>query len=87
MMRRVAVTPDGRRLVSSGGLGGTLRLWDSQTGQPIAVPLLEDSRSLRSVAVTPDGRRFVSGGSDGTLRLWDAQTGQPIGPPIGSVSV
>ena len=34
----VAVTPDGRRLVS-GGADGTLRLWDAQTGQPIGDPL------------------------------------------------
>ena len=80
-MLSVAVTPDGRRLVS-GGDDGTLRLWDAQTGRPIGDPLTRASRRVRSVAVTPDGRRLVSGGWDGTLRLWDAQTGQPIGAPL-----
>ena len=70
----VAVTPEGRRVVS-GGDDGTLRVWDLESGG--ALHTMEDPfNRVEAVAVTPDGRRAVSGGSfDGGLRVWDLLSG------------
>ncbi|QIS21379.1 TIR domain-containing protein [Nocardia terpenica] len=77
----VAFSPDGKRIVS-GGFDGTLRLWDTDSGQPIGVPLTGHTDSVTSVAFSPDGKRIVSGSNDQTVRLWDADSGQPIIRPF-----
>ena len=67
---------DGRIISWSKDL--TLRLWDGETGAPLAV--LEGHTSfIRTVLLLPNGR-IVScpEGEDHTLRLWDPQTGTPL---------
>jgi WD40 repeat protein len=54
--------------LATGGVDGTLRLWDTLTGSPTAAPQME-SDSITSVAISPDGRLAVSASVDGTLRL------------------
>ena|GEM_PF-1697726 len=69
-------SPDGGRLVSAGN-NGTLRLWDTASGECLAI--LEDHQGpVLACGWSPDGDRLVSAGDDGTLRLWDAATGEPI---------
>jgi hypothetical protein len=79
----VAVTPDGRRIVTARGNGnttvgdGVARIWDAVSGrqlQEFKVP----NGVFWSVAVTPDGQRIVTGGEDGTVRLWDALSGREL---------
>ena len=74
----VAFSPDGTRIVS-GGLDGTVQLWDARTGQPFGEPLLPHRYAVTSVAFSPDGTRLVSASEDGELRLLDARTGLRIG--------
>ena len=75
-IRAVAVTPDGRRVVSASD-DRTLRLWDLGSGQMIRT--LEGHRDeVSAVAVTPDGRQAVSASDDRTLRLWDLESGQTL---------
>ena len=74
----VAFSSDGRRAVS-GSEGGTVRVWDLDTGQQQAKlsGRVGPVRGVRAVAVSADGRRAVSGGwHDGTVRVWDLDTGQ-----------
>jgi len=72
----VAVTPDGRHVVS-GSRDNTVRLWALATGKEVQ-RFTGHQSSVNSVAVTPDGRHVVSGSWDNTVRLWDLATGQEV---------
>jgi WD40 repeat protein len=76
--RRVAITPDGRRVVSA-SRDRTLRVWDLESGQRVRT-LEGHTGYVMAVAITPDGRRAVSASSDQTLRLWDLESGQSLHP-------
>ena len=77
----VAVSPDGRRIVS-GGDDKTVRIWDAGTGQQVGAPLTGHTELVAGVAFSPDGRRIASGSWDKTVRIWDADTHQQIGAPL-----
>jgi WD40 repeat protein len=69
----VAVTPDGKRVVSGAG-DNTLIAWDLDSGRRL-VTLKGHTGPVCAVAVTPDGTRAVSGSDDKTLKVWDLSTG------------
>ena len=75
-MTSVAVSPDGRRIVS-GSDDKTVAVWDLDAGTLIH-RLTGHQDRVNSVAVSPDGRRIVSGSSDNTVAVWDLQTGQRL---------
>jgi DNA-binding beta-propeller fold protein YncE len=72
-VQRVAVSPDGARIVT-GGQDQAVKVWDAQTAA-----LLLDAKGMMStdssVAFSPDGKRIVAGRDDGTARVIDARTG------------
>jgi WD40 repeat protein len=70
----VAITPDGKTVVSGSG-DNTLRVWDLETGNCRAT-FGGHTASVRGVVVTPDGKTVVSGSDDNTLRVRDIETGQ-----------
>jgi WD40 repeat protein len=67
----VAIAADGQ-LVASGGLDGTVRLWESSSGQLLAT-LHGHTSTVHSVCLSGDGGLLASGGFDGTVRIWDAR--------------
>jgi WD40 repeat protein/tetratricopeptide (TPR) repeat protein len=74
----VAFSPDGRRL-ASGSLDGTVKVWDTATGQ--AKQTLHGHNGLVSgVAFSPDGKRLASCGGTpyetGEVKVWDLATGR-----------
>jgi WD40 repeat protein len=64
----LAVSPDGRRLLSGGDV--TARLWDVESGQEL-YRFEGHVGSVWAVALLPDGRRALSAGEDATLLLWE----------------
>jgi RNA polymerase sigma factor (sigma-70 family) len=67
----VAFAPDGRTLVSA-GWDGTVRFWDTASGEPSAkFPMLREPDGALSLAYSPDGTRLVIGHNAGWVRLWD----------------
>ena len=80
LLKKVAVSPDGRRIVA---LASTVvEQWDTATGEPLpTVPVGGDEGGASAFAVL-DGGRIVTAASDGALQTWNLDTGQPLGPPV-----
>jgi WD40 repeat protein len=71
-----AFSPDGLRIVTT-SFDRTARIWDVNTGAPLAV-LRGHDETVYSGGFSPDGLRIITASQDGTARLWNAQTGQEI---------
>ncbi len=73
-MYHVSISPDGLTL-ATGGLDGTIRLWDVETGKFLKCLLGHNSYVYR-LAWSPDGNTLASAGAhDGSCGLWDVKTG------------
>jgi WD40 repeat protein len=68
LVQTLALSPDGS-LLASGSRDRKIKIWDTGTGQEIAVLVGHGDRVL-SLAFSPDGSILASAGEDGTLRLW-----------------
>ena len=81
VVRDLLFSPDGKRLVSSSS-DRTARLWDGETGAPVAV-LEGHQGTVHSATFTlAQGRAVMTVSADGTARLWDAQTGASMFAPV-----
>lgn len=65
----VAFSPDGRLILSGGGLETTVKLWETATGKEVGS--LPDMGRIEALAFSPDGRRILIASGKGVITVWD----------------
>ena len=76
IVESVAFQPHGARLATAERGYLTVRLWDTASGEEVAV-LRGHEHPVVSVAFSADGTRLASA-SNHSVRLWDAATGEEV---------
>lgn len=78
----LAWTPDGKMLASGNAWGAgaaSLRVWDTETGKPIAAWMMMDQNTnVNCVAWSPDQKILVSGHADGTIQICRLGEKEPV---------
>ena len=72
----LAYSSDGR-ILASGSLDHTIRLWDAHTGELLATWMAHQGM-VSSLAFDPSGERLASGSFDGSVCLWEFPSGRLI---------
>ncbi|HEX3545780.1 MAG TPA: TIR domain-containing protein [Mycobacterium sp.] len=76
----VTFSSDGKRIVS-GSADHTVRVWDTNTGQPVGPPMMQNT-AVTDAALSADGSDVAFVSADDSVRVWNAATGQPLEQPM-----
>jgi WD40 repeat protein len=77
---RLAVFSSDSRLIASGDIRGSIRIWDTATGK-LLQSLSGHRGDITSLSFSPDGRRLASAGDHGPsslVKIWDVGTGSEL---------
>jgi WD40 repeat protein len=74
----LAISHDGKLVVSGGIQESTVRLWDTKTGQQLR-QLTGHKDEIWGVAFSPDDKTIASASTDKTMRTWQTATGNSLG--------
>ncbi len=80
-VRGLALSRDGKLLVTIADQDKKVRLWDAQTLLPLG-SLAGHRAFVNCVALSPDGHWLASGGAYGDFFLWDMSLTPPKGPTL-----
>jgi eukaryotic-like serine/threonine-protein kinase len=75
-IRAIAVSPNGRQVLSSDAVG-VVKLWDLHTTREL-LAVRHGTGRVFTVAFTPDGSKFITGSEDHTAKLWETATGREL---------
>ena len=64
-------------LLATASQDGSIRLWQTNTGQPVRVLNGHDG-DVNCISFSPDDRWLASAGMDATVRIWDVTSGRQI---------
>lgn len=70
-------TPDGSKLLMSGGSDALAGFWDVRTGRKVTTIKSEPGK-IYTAAVTADGRQVITTGGNKGAELWDASSGNLV---------
>ncbi len=75
----LAFAPPGpsQRLLAVGGSGGTVRIWDIESGKEF-VSTSGHRAPVRALAFAPNGKVLASASDDNSVTFWQASTGRAI---------
>jgi len=90
-LNAVAVSPDGSRVASAGGMTDdqlfgsgsgshlpvAVKVWDVATGIELLTLTGHTSR-VNGIEFSPDGKRLASGSQDRTVKIWDVASGRRL---------
>ena len=73
--RRMALSPDGSRLICTPWTHSAVEVWDTAASR-LQWEIRADGRRVDSVTFSPDGSTVATGNTDGAMRLWNAESGK-----------
>ncbi len=85
-IRTLRFAPDGSGRFLSGGVSGTLHLWNVHTGEKLQ-NFYGHTGTVLAAAWSHDSLTCASASGDSTVRLWNAATGRPAAPVMPHLAV
>lgn len=76
MLRRVAISPDGRKIATA-GTDGIVRIWKVGGAVPV-LELPKQPKQVNDVSFSPDGTKLVTACLDGAVNIWETESGKKL---------